>query len=135
MKPLLVVISGLLALIPASLGAGTDATEPRLELRTARRVGFSPVEALFVAKLVGGDELEEYYCPGVVWEWGDGSRSYSESDCPPFRPHDALQRVFTARHLYRIAGDHDVRVILLKSDRAIASASVRVLVRPRFGDR
>ena len=133
MKLALVVLSGAALLIPPAARTA-DLEEPRLTLRTARRVAFSPVEAFFVAELVGGDEIEEFYCPELVWEWGDGSRSVSQSDCPPFAPDDELQRLFTARHVYRHSGNHQIRLTLQKADRAIAAASVSIVVHSRFGN-
>ena len=134
MRSAVVVLLGLALLIPSTAGSDAAVDEPRLKLRTARRVAFSPVDVFVVAELVGGDDLEEYYCPGLVWDWGDGSRSASQSDCSPFEPGHELQRLFTARHVYRHAGHHRVRLILHKANRAVASASMKILVRSRFGN-
>lgn len=133
MKRALVVLAGAVLLLPGS-ARSADPEQPRLELRTARRIAFSPVEAFFVGELVGGDETEEFYCPQLVWEWGDGSRSIRQSDCPPFGPGDEVQRFFTARHVYRYPGQHDVRLVLEKADRRIAVARVTFTVRSRFGN-
>lgn len=133
MKLALVALSGAALLIPSAAPAA-ELEKPGLTLRTAQRIAFSPVEVFFVAELVGGHEIEEFYCPEVVWEWGDGSRSINQSDCAPFTASDQLQRLFTARHVYRHSGTHRVRLILQKADRAIAIASVRLMVRSRFGN-
>lgn len=133
MKRTLAVLTGAALLLPGAT-RGAEQEAPRLELRTARRVAFSPVEAFFVAELRGGDEVEEFYCPELVWEWGDGSRSIRQSDCPPFDPDGELRRFYTARHVYRWAGNHQVRLTLRKADRAIASASVSLSVHSRFGN-
>ncbi len=133
MRSAVSMLVGLALLLPSTAGSDADADEPRLSLRTARRVAFSPIDVFVVAELEGGDDLEEYYCPGLVWDWGDGSRSAVESDCPPFEPGDQLQRHFTAYHVYRHAGNHRVRLILHKANRAVASASVTILVHSRFG--
>jgi len=132
MRLALVAIVGVL-LLPGEVRSA-DTAQPRLELRTARRIVFSPVEAFFVAELEGGDEIEEFYCPELVWEWGDGSRSVRQSDCAPFGPNRELQRLFTARHVYRYGGHHAVRLTLRKAERPIASASVNIDVRSRFGN-
>jgi hypothetical protein len=132
-KLALAVLSGFLLLMAVPVQSA-DRDEPRLRLRTARRIAFSPVEVFFVAELVGGDEIESFYCPALVWEWGDGSRSVSQSDCPPFSAEGELQRFFTARHVYRHSGNHEVRLTLRKVDRAVASAAVSIQVRSRFGN-
>ena len=108
MTRVLGMLLGLALLSPAPASSGPD--KPRLELRTLQRVAFSPVSVFVVAELVGGEDTEELYCPGLVWDWGDGTRSAHESDCPPFVTGDDLQRRFTARHVYRDAGDHRVRL-------------------------
>ncbi len=128
----LVVLSGAAVLLSGT-ARSADVEEPRLTLRTAKRIAFSPVEAFFVAELVGGDDVEELYCPELVWDWGDGSRSISQSDCPPFGEGAELQRFFTARHVYRFSGDHRVRLTLRKAGRPVAAARVGLMVRSRFG--
>jgi len=123
---------GFLALALATpVAAGPGAKKPRLDLRASPRIAFSPVEVLAVAELNGGDDLEEFYCPGLEWDWGDGDRSTHESDCAPFGPGAELDRRFSARHAYRRAGDYEVRVTLRRAERSIAMATVRVTVTSR----
>jgi hypothetical protein len=113
----------------AGLAAAGDAPRPKrphLALRASPRVAFSPVEVLAVAELKGGHDVEELYCPGLVWDWGDGSRSAHESDCAPFEAGKALERFFTARHRFRAPGMYSVRLTLVRADRTIAVATVPV---------
>jgi len=44
-----------------------------------------------------GPETEEYYCPKVVWLWGNGTRSTEESDCEPFETRSEFPRLFRRR--------------------------------------
>jgi glycosyltransferase involved in cell wall biosynthesis len=46
-------------------------------------MAFAPVEILVTGQLKNGSDLEEFYCPGREWDWGDGTRSAHESDCEP----------------------------------------------------
>ena len=126
------MLLGLALLSPTPVSSGPD--KPRLKLRTLQRVAFSPVSVFVVAELVGGTDGEELYCPGLVWEWGDGTRSAHEADCPPFMAGDEPQRHFTARHVYREAGQHRVRLILRKATRSVVSGSMRIMIRSRFGN-
>jgi hypothetical protein len=115
----------------AGLAAAGDATRPkrpRLDLRASPRVAFSPVEVLIIAELKGGQDIEEYYCPGLVWDWGDGSRSAHEADCSPFEDGAELDRFFTARHAFRAPGAYSVRLTLLRAGRTVTMASVPVTV-------
>ena len=118
--------------LAASAAAGeARARKPRLKVRTTHSHGFSPVQVMAVAELVGGEDLEEYYCVGLEWDWGDGTRSYRESDCDPFETGMEVDRFFSARHVYRRPGLYRVRVSLVRAERevAVARASVRMLDR------
>jgi hypothetical protein len=114
----------------ASLASAGDVSprKPRLDLRATPRMGFSPIEVLLVGELKGGQDTEEYYCPGVVWDWGDGSRSAHESDCSPYRDGDELGRLFTARHAFRLPGMYEVHLYLVRAGRKITGATVPVTV-------
>ena len=120
--------------VSAPTGAESKLRKPRLDLRATPRMSFSPAYVLTTAELVGGDELEEFYCPGLEWDWGDGAKSVRESDCPPFEPGSALVRRFTAHHGYRSAGEYQITVTLRRANKSLAVASARIDVRPGLGD-
>ncbi|MBI3931780.1 MAG: hypothetical protein HY317_00065 [Acidobacteria bacterium] len=117
-------------------GAGNEAKgkKPRLELRVVPRMAFSPVTAFLTAELTGGDDVEEYYCPELEWDWDDGGKSVREADCPPFEPGTKIQRRFTAEHEYKRAGAYNIKVTLRRTDRPFAAQTVRLTVRPGLGD-
>jgi hypothetical protein len=114
---------------PATAGDARVARKPRLDLRASPRMALLPVDVFVIAELVGGDETEEFYCPAIEWEWGDGNRSAQESDCPPFRPGIGLARLHSARHAYRRAGEYSIRVTLRRVGRALAAATTQVDIR------
>lgn len=116
------------ALTVSAVAATAGARKPRLDLRVSRPVAFAPVDVLLIGELVGGEESEDFYCPGVEWEWGDGARSFHEADCAPFQPGVQLQRRFTARHAYRAAGEYEVRLELRRAGRSVAKAWVWIRV-------
>jgi hypothetical protein len=98
-------------------------------------MGFSPVDALFTLELKGGGDHEDYYCPELEWEWGDGGRSVTESDCDPFVAGETeIERRFTARHHFKHSGNYQVMVRLKRVDRTVARVSVNLTVRPGVGD-
>jgi hypothetical protein len=123
--------SVLVLALAASAVAGDGPRKPKLDVRATPRFAFSPVDVRVMVKLVGGDEHESYYCPALQWEWGDGSVSSHEADCPPFEEGMTLERHFTAQHAYRRPGDYDVRVTLSRAGRALAVTSTKVLVQGR----
>jgi hypothetical protein len=109
--------------------------KPRLDVRATPRMAFSPVRVLLTAELSGGSDVEEYYCPEIEWDWDDGGKSVQESDCTPFEPGvTKIERRFTSDHQYNKAGIYNVRVTMRRSERPIATASVKVTVRPGVGD-
>ena len=132
--PLVILVLALAPglILPTPLAAGSRPTRPRLDLRASPRSAISPVYVLVVAELKGGDDLEEFYCPGLEWNWGDGTRSLYEADCPPFEPGTSLERRFSARHAFREAGEFDVQVRLRRADRSVATATVHVSVQGQF---
>lgn len=130
----------LLAVLILPLAAVAAAAEtpkqkkPKLELRVTPRMAFSPVSVLFTAELLGGDEVEEYYCPEIEWEWDDGGKSTQESDCAPYEPSTRIERRFTAQHEYNRAGVYNAKVSFKKTGRTFLATSVRVTVRAGLGD-
>ena len=108
---------------------------PSLNLRATPRMAFSPVTVFFTAELIGGDDVEQYYCPEVEWDWGDGGKSVQESDCAPYEPGvSKIERRFTADHRYRRAFVYTVSVTLRRTRRSIAKADIKVTVRPGIAD-
>ena len=123
--PLLVVALA----APATAGVARGAKKPRLDLRASPRIALPPVDVLVVAELVGGDEIEDFYCPAIEWEWGDGNRSAHEADCPPFRAGMTMARLHSASHAYRRPGAYSIRVTLRRVGRALAAATTQVDIR------
>ena len=119
------------ALATSGFAGEARARKPRLELRTNFGASLAPVRIMAVAELVGGEDVEEFYCVGLRWDWGDGTRSYRESDCDPFEAGMDVTRFFSARHAYYRPGAYDVRVTLVRADRevAVARTTVRILGR------
>jgi hypothetical protein len=111
------------------------AKKPRLDLRGTPRFSFSPATILFTAELVGGDDVEEYYCPELEWDWDDGGKSDKEGDCPPFEPGvTKIERRYTAEHVFQTAGAYAVRLTMRRTGRDIVKQSVTITVRPGLGD-
>jgi hypothetical protein len=133
-RRLLTVLASLALGLPA---AASDAKlkKPSLALRASPRFAFSPVNVLFVAELSGGDDIEEFYCPELLWEWDDGGKSVEAPDCEPFEAGKTkLERRFSAEHEYRVASSYTVKVTLKRTGRPFAAQTVRVTVRPGAGD-
>ena len=76
---------------------------PKLTLRANPVIAMAPARVVLTAELNGGaNDYEEFYCPAVEWEWGDGTKSESSSDCAPYEPGKSeIKRRFTVEHVFR----------------------------------
>jgi hypothetical protein len=114
----------------AGTGGGQEGPKkPRMDVRAYPRIALGPTNVLVTAELQGGHDVEDFYCPRLVWEWGDGDRSVQESDCPPFEPGVVMQRRFSARHSYYRRGHYTVTISLLRASRTMAVANTTVDLR------
>lgn len=121
--------------VAGTTGAGDEKPKkPHLELRASPRMAFSPVNVLLTAELIGGDDVEEYHCPELEWDWDDGGKSVHESDCAPLESGGTFERRFTAQHAFRQAGTYNVKVTMRKANRPVAVATATVTVRAGAGD-
>jgi hypothetical protein len=130
-------LTGTLALLAlaAPIVAAENGSRPRLDLRATPRMAFSPTVVYVTAELAGGQEVEEFYCPELEWDWDDGARSQRGSDCPPFQAGQSeFERFFSADHVYRQAGNYNVKITMKRAGRTLAVATSRVQVRPGLGD-
>jgi len=127
------------AFLLACAGAGLAKEEakgkkPKLDLRATPRMAFSPVNVFFTAEFMGGDDLEEFHCPEIEWDWDDGGKSVQESDCQPFTPGTKIERRFSNDHTYSKAGVYNIKATFRRTNRTLAQATVRVTVRAGLGD-
>ena len=105
---------------------------PKITLRAQPPVGTSPQRIVLTAELVGGaDDFEDYYCPSVEWDWGDETKSESTVDCEPYESGKSqIKRRFTVEHIFRRPGSYKVFIRLKRKDKAVATASATVQIRP-----
>jgi hypothetical protein len=130
---------GIASALVASAGAqkpdgkeSPDAQRPRVSLKAAPMIAISPARVVLTAELQGGsNDYEEYYCPTVVWAWGDGTESENSTDCPPYEPGKSeIKRRFTVEHVFRRADMYRVTFRLKRHDKAVGFATVNVQIRP-----
>jgi len=132
-----VLVAGVAAL---SAQQKPDAKEqdnrPRITVRASPPVAVTPARIVLTAELVGGaDDFEEYYCPTVVWEWGDDTTSESTIDCEPYEAGKTqIRRRFTVEHIFRRSGTYKVLFRLKRRDRLVATATTNVQVQPGARD-
>ena len=136
-----VALAAALLLSGASFGAAKEQKDepgkgkrPKLDLRANPRMAFSPVNVFFTAEFMGGDDIEEFHCPEIEWDWDDEGKSVQESDCDPWTEGTKIERRFSNDHDYRKAGTYNVKATFRRSGRTLAQATVRVTVRAGLGD-
>ena len=115
--------------------ASADAARPKMKLSAQPMVSISPARVVLTAELVGGaNDFEEFYCPAVEWEWGDGTTSENSSDCAPYEPGKSeIKRRFTVEHVFRV-GAYRVMFHLKRRDKSVGVATVNIQVRPGLRD-
>ena len=110
--------------------------KPSLSLKASPSVSFAPARIVVVAEVKGGaDDLEEFYCPTVEWEWGDLTTSTVEADCEPYAAgKSTIKRRYTVEHQYKNSGGFKIVLRLKKGNKLIASANAQIQVRAGLGD-
>lgn len=108
------------------------AEEPGLVLRANPAASIAPggrLQRILLSAEIVGPEVEDYYCPEVVWVLPNG-RSAVESDCDPFEERSHYPRFFKRwikspprRRNYQAC------VELRKASVVVDEACVRYLVR------
>jgi hypothetical protein len=79
----------------------------------------------------GADDYQDFYCPSVEWDWGDGTISENTQDCEPYEAgKSTIRRRFSAEHTYRQSGQYKVFFRLKRKDKTIGATSTSVQVRP-----
>jgi len=128
-------VACLAALAVTLHAAGPDKkSKPSIVVKVSPLIGFSPARMVLTADLKGGsDDYEEFYCPTVEWDWGDGTRSESTVDCDPYEPGKSeIRRRYSMQHLYTLSGLYRIQVRLKRKERALTAANISIQVRPGF---
>lgn len=140
----IIAVSIALVLLVAS-AAGAVAEKPKLALKANPPMAFSPARIVVTGELTGiANDNQDFYCPAVEWEWGDGTKSEESADCEPYQAGKSeIKRHFTTDHTYRIeevnslppAGppqdyhDFHIQLRLRKNGKVIASAGTTVKIK------
>jgi len=113
-----------------------DDKKPSLSLKATPPVGFSPLRVRLVVDVRGGsDDYEEFYCPSIEWDWGDGTVSGNSEDCDPYQSgKSTIKRRYSIEHVFRQPGTFQVFFRLKQRDRVIAASSSNIQVRPGVRD-
>src|SRR4029079_10515386 len=111
----LTALLGAVCASPAFVAAQKDSQEkeskdrPKITLKAQTVISMSPSKVTLRAELVGGaNDYEEFYCPTIEWDWGDGTQSEQTADCEPYQAGKSeIKRRFVVDHVFR-AGSYQV---------------------------
>ena len=108
---------------------------PKLTLRANPVIAMAPARVVLTAELNGGaNDFEDFYCAAVEWEWGDGTKSESSTDCAPYESGKSeIKRRFTVEHVFRM-GAYRVMFHLKRHEKSVGMATVSIQVRPGLRD-
>ena len=117
--------------IPAQSSDKDEKKEPRrpsLSLKATPGTGMVPVRVSATAEFKGGDDdFQDYYCPAIEWNWGDGTVSESAIDCEPYEAGvSQIRRRFTGSHTYKRAGSFRIIFRLKHRNRVLTSQTTVV---------
>jgi hypothetical protein len=136
------LVAALALLMPGQQVTGAQQREggdrrPSLSLRATPAFGASPLRVRATIEIRGGsDDYQDFYCPAIEWEWGDGATSESEADCAPYEAgKSTIQRRHSADHVYRGDGTYRLVFRLKQRTRTVAAANTAISVRRGAGDR
>jgi hypothetical protein len=112
-----------------------DNKRPQIKLKAQPVISMAPSRVVLTAELVGGaNDYEDFYCAAVEWEWGDGTKSESSTDCAPYESGKSeIKRRFTVEHVFRM-GAYRVMFHLKRRDKSVGMATVSIQVRPGLRD-
>ena len=105
-----------------------DPKRPSLSLKATPGTGMVPVRISATAEFKGGDDdFQDYYCPAVEWNWGDGTVSQTANDCEPYEAGvSQIRRRFTGSHTYKRPGAFRIVFRLKHRDRVLTSQTTIV---------
>src|SRR5688500_5609691 len=105
-----------------------DPKRPSLSLKATPGTGMVPVRISATAEFKGGDDdFQDYYCPAVEWNWGDGTVSQTANDCEPYEAGvSQIRRRFTGSHTYKRPGAYRIVFRLKHRDRVLTSQTTIV---------
>ena len=124
----LVLTSGAALLVAQSEEKEREPKRPSLTLKATPGTGMVPIRVSATAEFKGGDDdFQEYYCPAVEWNWGDGTISESSIDCSPYEPGvSQIRRRYTGSHTYKLPGQFRISFRLKQKNKVVTGQSTPV---------
>ena len=110
--------------------------KPSISVRASPQGGFSPLRVVLTAELKGGaDDFEDFYCPAIEWNWDDGTKSESNSDCEPYvAGKSEIKRRYTIDRIYQMGGEYNVEFRIKQKNKTVGMGKTLIRIRPGVRD-
>jgi hypothetical protein len=130
-----IVLAATTGALPEASDTAAD-KKPSIKVKASPIVAFAPARIVLTAEVRGGaNDYEEFYCPTVEWEFGDGTKAEATTDCEPYEAGKSeIRRRYTHDRVFRIAGDYNVEFRLKQKNKTVASGRTSVKVRSGLQD-
>ena len=128
---------GIATALPEASDTVTDKNpKPSIKVKASPIVAFAPARIVFTAEVQGGaNDYEEFYCPTVEWEFGDGTKAESTTDCDPYEAGKSeIKRRYTHARVFRMSGDYNVEFRLKQKNKTVGTGRTNVKVRAGLTD-
>ena len=131
--------------------------KPSIKVKANPTIGMPPFRVVATAEVTGGsDDFQDFYCPSVEWDWGDGTTSTATGDCDPYEAGKSeIKRRYVQEHTYQSAGigrstfgspetsdisggqqpvQLRIRFLLKQKNKTVGAGQTTIQVRPSFRD-
>jgi hypothetical protein len=115
--------------------SGESRPKASLTLNASPQVAFTPARIVLTGDLKNVTNLDaDFYCPTIVWEWGDGTQSERSANCDPFEPGTSEVKLrYVQVHTFNTPGRFRVVLRLVKGSQVVLSGSTSLTIRPGGG--
>lgn len=132
------LLLGMCVIALSGVAGATNDKKPTISLRAMPANGISPLRVVLTAVISGGpNDYQDFYCPNIEWDWDDGTKSESKSDCDPYEPGKSeIRRSYTIDHRFETPWEfreYRVQFRLKQKNKTVGSASASIRVQPGAG--
>jgi hypothetical protein len=121
---------------PSAAGADKKDTKPSIDVKSTPAMGFAPFRTVLTVDVKGGpDDYQQYYCPSVEWDLGDGTFAEQKTDCEPYEAGKSqIKRRYIREQMFNSPGEFRVLFHLKQNSKVVGTGQTIVRVRSGIRD-
>ena len=121
---------------PSAAGADKKDTKPSIDVKSTPPMGFAPFRTVLTVDVKGGpDDYQQYYCPSIEWDLGDGTMAEQKTDCDPYEAGKSqIKRRYVREQVFNSPGEFRVLFRLKQNSKVVGTGQTIVRVRPGIRD-